>query len=37
MGKLLDLKWKIGFICDKFYENGLPHTRGDTILINNQL
>lgn len=36
MGKLLDLKWKIGFICDKFYENGLPHTRGDTILINNQ-
>lgn len=35
IGSLLDLPWKIGFTCDKFYENGLPHTRGDVIVLNN--
>jgi hypothetical protein len=32
--KLSALPWKIGFTSDKSYENGLPHTRGDTILLN---
>uniref|UniRef100_A0A6C0CMP6 Uncharacterized protein n=1 Tax=viral metagenome TaxID=1070528 RepID=A0A6C0CMP6_9ZZZZ len=36
IGKMLDLKWIIGFTCDKYYENGLPHTRGDVILLNNK-
>lgn len=36
IGKLLKLTWKIGFTCDKYYENGLPHTRGDTIILNNR-
>lgn len=35
IGTLLDLPWKFGFTCDKFYENGLPHTRGDVIILNN--
>lgn len=34
--ELMKLPWKIGFTCDKHYENGLPHTRGDTILLNNK-
>jgi hypothetical protein len=33
--KFLNLPWRIGFICDKVYENGLPHTRGDVIIFNN--
>jgi len=28
------IPWKIGLIEDDSYEYGLPHTRGDTILIN---
>lgn len=32
--KLSELPWNIGFTCDKSYENGLPHTRGDTIILN---
>jgi len=32
---LMKLPWKIGFICDKVYENGLPHTRGDVIILSN--
>lgn len=36
IGKMLDLPWKIGFTCDKIYENGLPHTRGEVIILNNQ-
>jgi hypothetical protein len=32
----MKLPWKIGFICDKVYENGLPHTRGDVIILSNQ-
>jgi hypothetical protein len=30
----LFLPWRIGFTCDKNYENGLPHTRGDVIILN---
>ena len=33
--KLLNLQWRIGFTCDKFYENGLPHTRDNVIILNN--
>lgn len=36
IGELLDLKWKIGFTCDKHYENGLPHTRSDVIVLYNK-
>jgi len=32
----LKIPWRIGFICDRKYENGLPHTRGDVIILNNQ-
>ncbi len=34
--QFLKIPWRIGFICDKKYENGLPHTRGDVIVLNNQ-
>ena len=34
--KFLTTKWNIGFTCDKHYENGLPHTRGDVIILNNK-
>ena len=30
----LAIPWRIGFTCDKNYENGLPHTRGDVIILN---
>lgn len=30
----LKMPWKIGFSCDKKYENGLPHTRGNVIILN---
>jgi hypothetical protein len=36
IAKLKTLPWKLGFTCDKEYENGLPHTRGDVILLNNK-
>lgn len=36
IAKMLDLPWKIGFICDKKYENGLPHTRKDVIIVSNK-
>lgn len=29
-----DIPWKFGFTCDRKYEYGLPHTRGDVIVIN---
>jgi hypothetical protein len=32
----LKIPWRIGFICDRKYENGLPHTRGDVIILNSQ-
>ena len=28
------LLWKIGFVKNKLYENGLTHTRGDIIILN---
>lgn len=34
IGRFLALPWRIGFTCDKKYENGLPHTRGDVIILN---
>lgn len=33
LNKLYNIKWKIGFICNNSYENGLPHTRNDTIIM----
>tara|TARA_B100000900_G_scaffold386625_1_gene377242 strand:- start:75 stop:860 length:786 start_codon:yes stop_codon:yes gene_type:complete len=33
LNKLYNIKWKIGFICNNSYEDGLPHTRNDTIII----
>ena len=32
--KLNEIPWKIGFVCNQNYENGLPHTRGNIIIIN---
>lgn len=32
----LNIPWRIGFTCDTNYENGLPHTRGDVIILNNR-
>lgn len=32
--KFIDIPWKIGFTCDKNYENGFPHTRNDVIILN---
>jgi hypothetical protein len=34
MDTFLKIPWKIGFVCDKKYENGLPHTRGNVIILN---
>tara|TARA_Y100000389_G_scaffold204789_1_gene259681 strand:- start:8374 stop:8991 length:618 start_codon:yes stop_codon:yes gene_type:complete len=31
--KFLNTKWKIGCFQGKGYENGYPHTRGDTIFL----
>lgn len=31
--KIIELPWKFGFINDTSYENGLPHTRIDTIIL----
>lgn len=32
--KFINLKWKIGLTCNNNYENGLPHTRNDIIILN---
>jgi hypothetical protein len=32
--KFINLKWKIGLTCNTEYENGLPHTRDDIIILN---
>lgn len=32
--KFLNLKWNIGFVCNDEYENGLPHTRSNIIILN---
>jgi hypothetical protein len=31
--KCSKIKWKIGMISGNMYENGLPHTRDDVIII----
>jgi len=33
ISKLLDIPWKIGVINTNDYEEGLPHTRNDTIIL----
>ena len=35
--KAANIKWKIGLINDSIYENGLPHTRNDVIIITKQV
>ena len=32
--KFNEIPWKIGFVCNHNYENGLPHTRGNIIILN---
>lgn len=34
--KVNKIKWKIGKVKDKLYENGLPHTRNDIIIISKE-
>ena len=34
--KFVKLDWRIGFTGNIFYENGLPHTRTDVIILNNK-
>ena len=33
LNKLYNIKWKIGFVCNNDYEEGLPHTRNDLIIM----
>lgn len=33
LNKLNNIRWKIGIVCNNNYENGLPHTRHDVIII----
>jgi single-strand DNA-binding protein len=35
ISKLLEIPWKIGVINSSVYEQGLPHTRDDTIILPN--
>ena len=32
-----NIKWKIGIVNGDIYENGLPHTRNDVIIISNNV
>lgn len=32
--KFNNIQWKIGFVCNNKYENGLPHTRNNIIILN---
>ena len=32
--KFNNIQWRIGFVCNNNYENGLPHTRGNIIILN---
>lgn len=32
--KFNNIPWRIGFVCNNNYENGLPHTRHDIIILN---
>lgn len=34
--KINQIPWKIGFVQNKLYENGLPHTRKDVIILNQE-
>ena len=34
--KCIKLPWKIGMVTGKLYENGLPHTRDDIIIISKE-
>ena len=34
--KFNDIKWKIGTVSGRLYENGLPHTRNDVIIISKE-
>ena len=34
--KINQIPWKIGFVQNKLYENGLPHTRQDIIILNQE-
>ena len=34
--KCIKLQWKIGMVTGKLYENGLPHTRDDIIIISKE-
>ena len=36
MRKFVEMEWRIGFTGNTFYENGLPHTRTNVIILNNQ-
>ena len=36
ISKFLKMDWRIGFTGDSFYENGLPHTRSNVIILNNK-
>ena len=33
INKLYNIQWKVGIICNNNYENGLPHTRNNVIII----
>ena len=33
LDKLNRIRWKIGIVCNDNYENGMPHTRHDVIII----
>jgi hypothetical protein len=33
--KFVEMDWRIGFTGDMLYENGLPHTRTNVIILNN--
>lgn len=33
INKLYNIKWNIGFVCNNTYEDGLPHTRGNVIIM----
>lgn len=33
--KAVEIEWRLGCITGKYYENGLPHTRGNIIVLPN--
>jgi len=34
--KFVEMDWRVGFTGDTFYENGLPHTRLNVIILNDK-